>query len=401
MLLPKHKQPTLTAFFLILVGVCAALHVWKLPPALPSLQQELGLNLIESGFLLSSVQFAGMTLGLITGLFAERIGLRRCILIGLAILSLASFSTTLFHSKHMLLFSRAIEGCGFLMVVLPVPALIKRLVPADTISRIMGFWGSYMPAGAVIILLSGSWLISISSWRTLWLLLAGITLLMFLLAMVWIPQDNRNASVKRVSTISMVFTTLGSKRVWLVALIFGVYAAQWSAVIGFLPTIYADANISGPTAGLLTALVAGSNIIGNVTAGRLLHKGVSAPILMTVGFITMIIAAFVAFGMGQGAVVQFFAVLLLSIVGGLIPATCFMLAVSFAPTPQTTSSTVGWVQQCSAMGQFLGAPVVGWVVSLLGGWQWAWTATMAFALCGLVMVWLLSHTKSSHTTFSS
>lgn len=394
MLPPNQKQPILTAFFLVLVGVCAALHVWKLPPALPSLQRELNLNLVESGFLLSSVQFAGMTLGLITGLFAERIGLRRCILIGLAILSLASLNTTFFHSKTMFLLSRAIEGCGFLMVVLPVPALIKRLVPADALSRIMGLWGSYMPAGAVIILLGGSWLISISSWRTLWLLLASVTLLMFLFALVLIPQDKAEYKVKRVSIISMIATTLGAKSVWLVALIFGVYAAQWSAVIGFLPTIYTNANISGPTAGFLTALIAGSNIIGNVMAGRLLYKAVSAPVLMTIGFITMIITAFVAFGLGLGATAQFFAVLLLSIVGGLIPATCFVLAVSFAPTPQTTSSTVGWVQQCSAMGQFVGAPVVAWVVSLFGGWQWAWVATMAFALCGLVMVFLLSRTTS-------
>lgn len=311
------------------MGVCAALHIWKLPPALPALQRELGLDLIESGFLLSSVQLAGMTLGLVIGIFAERIGLRRCILIGLAILSLASFSATFFHSKNMVLLSRAIEGCGFLMIVLPVPALIKRLVPADTLSRLM------------------------------------------------------------------VFITLSSGRVWLVALIFGVYAAQWSAIIGFLPTIYADSNISGPTAGLLTALVAGSNITGNLMAGRLLHKGVSAPKLMTTGFITLMITAFVAFGMGQGAVVQFFAILLLSIVRGLIPATSFVLAVTLAPTPQTTSSTVGWVQQGSALGQFLGAPVVAWVVSLLGGWQWAWVATFAFALCGLVMVFLLSHTMKS------
>lgn len=395
MLPPNQKQPILTAFFLVLVGVCAALHIWKLPPALPALQRELGLDLIESGFLLSSVQLAGMTLGLVIGIFAERIGLRRCILIGLAILSLASFSATFFHSKNMVLLSRAIEGCGFLMIVLPVPALIKRLVPADTLSRLMGLWGCYMPTGAVIILLGGSWLISFSSWRILWLGLASLTLLVFLLVLVLIPKDSRQLAVNRVSTRSMVFITLSSGRVWLVALIFGVYAAQWSAIIGFLPTIYADSNISGPTAGLLTALVAGSNITGNLMAGRLLHKGVSAPKLMTTGFITLMITAFVAFGMGQGAVVQFFAILLLSIVGGLIPATSFVLAVTLAPTPQTTSSTVGWVQQGSALGQFLGAPVVAWVVSLLGGWQWAWVATFAFALCGLVMVFLLSHTMKS------
>lgn len=135
----KYRNPVHTALFLVVVGICAALHIWKLPPALPLLQKEFILDLVESGFLLSSVQIAGMLLGLITGLFAERIGLRRCILIGLSILVLASLSAVLFHSKTMLLFSRAIEGAGFLMVVLPIPALIKRLVSAEILSRIMGF----------------------------------------------------------------------------------------------------------------------------------------------------------------------------------------------------------------------------------------------------------------------
>lgn len=399
----KYRNPVHTALFLVVVGICAALHIWKLPPALPLLQKEFILDLVESGFLLSSVQIAGMLLGLITGLFAERIGLRRCILIGLSILVLASLSAVLFHSKTMLLFSRAIEGAGFLMVVLPIPALIKRLVPAEILSRIMGFWACYMAVGAVIILFGGSWLLSLDvSWRMLWLLLAAITAFVFLLSFILIPRESAtvatvgaDSTIKpeaRLSISDMVFITLRSGRVWIVALTFSVYAAQWSAVIGFLPTIYASAGISGLSAGFLTALVAGSNIIGNLSGGRLLYKGISAKKLLIVGFVTMMVSAFVAFGLDVGAGVQFFAILLFSIVGGLIPATLFLLGVTFAPTPQTTASTVGWVQQGSSMGQFLGAPAVAWVVSLLGGWQWAWIATAGFALFGIAMVLMLPKT---------
>ncbi len=44
------------------------------------------------------------------------------------------------------------------------------------------------------------------------------------------------------------------------------------------------------------------------------------------------------------------------------------------------------MQQCSSLGQFLGHPVVAWVVNLLGGWQRSWVGTMVFALLGLVTV---------------
>ena len=118
------KQSFYISIFLVLTGVCAALHIWKLPPALPSLQSELAIDLVESGFLLSTVQIGGMTLGLAVGLFAERIGLRRCILIGLSVLTLSSAGATLFDTKLMILLFRALEGCGCLMVILPVPAPI-------------------------------------------------------------------------------------------------------------------------------------------------------------------------------------------------------------------------------------------------------------------------------------
>lgn len=382
-------RPLQASLFLVLVGICAALHIWKLPPALPELQRELGLDLVESGFLLSLVQLGGMTLGLAVGLVAERIGLRRCILIGLGILALASAGGTLFQTKTMILIFRAVEGCGFLMVAMPVPGLIKRLVPPHYISRVMALWSCYMPVGTVVILLAGSWLLSLGSWRMLWLLLAALTLLMLWLTRRIIPADPRTTENSDTATHppvwAMVRTTLASRKVWLIALIFGVYAAQWIAIIGFLPTIYATAGISGTTAGVLTALVAGSNIIGNLGAGRLLHQGIGARKLLITGFLTMMICAFIAFGMGQSTTVQFFAILVFSIVGGLIPATLFVLALRYAPTPQTTSATIGWMQQCSSLGQFSGPPVVAWVVNLSGGWEWTWIATGSYALLGIVL----------------
>ena len=80
------KPPIPPALLVILAGVSAALHVGKLPPALPVLQQMLGISLVQSGFLLSMVQLAGMSLGLVVGLTADGLGLRRSMLIGLSLL---------------------------------------------------------------------------------------------------------------------------------------------------------------------------------------------------------------------------------------------------------------------------------------------------------------------------
>lgn len=372
------------ALFLVLVGICAALHIWKLPPALPQLQAQFQLSLVQSGFLLSVVQMGGMALGLLIGLVAERIGLRRCILIGLATLAIASALGAWLDSATAVLLCRAIEGCGFLMVAMPVPSLIRRLVPPASLSRIMGLWGCYMPLGTVIILLSGSWILSLGDWRLLWLLLAVLTLACLLLTLSIVPPDPARGNQPHPAAMTLVAATLRSQNVWLVALTFGAYASQWIAVIGFLPTIYITAGITGTTAGLLTAIVAGVNAIGNLAAGRLLHRGVRAWHLLVLGLGTMILCSYAAFGAQLPATAQFLAVLTFSMVGGLVPATLFVLGLTLAPSPQTTSATIGWMQQCSALGQFVGPPLVAWVVNQAGGdWQWTWVATSALALAGI------------------
>lgn len=379
------------ALFLVLVGMCAALHIWKVPPALPQLQVELGLSLVESGFLLSAVQLGGLFLGLPVALVAERIGLRRCVLAGLGILATASMLGAWLDSSLLVLLFRAAEGCGVLMVAMPIPALIRRLVPPDRLSRIMGLWGSYMPLGTVIILLGGSWVLSLGSWQLLWWLLAALTVGCLLLTLRLVPADApAGAGRPRDSLLQLARTTLGSVNVWLIALIFGLYAGQWMAVIGFLPTIYAAQGVSGTTAGLLTAIVAGANAIGNLAAGRLLHRGAPGWHLLVAGLGTMILCAYAAFGAGLPASAQFAAVLVFSMVGGLVPATLFVLALTLAPTPQTTLTTIGWMQQCSSLGQFVGPPVVAWTVNRSGGdWQWTWTATAAFAAAGIVLAILI------------
>ena len=116
-------------FVVILAGVAAALHVGKLSPAIPVLREALGVSLVQAGFLLSLVQMAGMLLGLAVGLAADSIGLRRAMLCGLVVLSLAGGLGAMAQDPGSLLLLRAFEGCGFLLAVMPAPGLIRRLTP--------------------------------------------------------------------------------------------------------------------------------------------------------------------------------------------------------------------------------------------------------------------------------
>lgn len=381
------------AWLVVLAGVSAALHVGKLPPAIPVLRDALGISLVQAGFLLSAVQVAGMLLGLLIGLMADRIGLRRSMLLGLGVLAAASMGGAFAAHAGVLLVLRAVEGLGFLMVVLPAPSMIRRLVAPERMSRVLGLWGGYMPLGTALALLAGPSFTETWGWPAWWAALGALSLLMWLWVARAVPPDGAApvaAAGPRLAWTRPLRQTLAAPGPWLVALCFSVYAAQWLSVVGFLPSIYREAGLAGAWVGVLTAAVAAINIVGNITAGRLLQAGWPPARLLTLGFVAMALGATLAFaataeGVALPPAARYGAVLMFSCVGGLIPGTLFSLGVRVAPNDQTVATTIGWMQQWSAIGQFAGPPVVAWVAVWAGGWRWTWVVTVGCAAVGLLL----------------
>ena len=96
------------------------------------------------------------------------------------------------------------------------------------------------------------------------------------------------------------------------------------------------------------------------------------------------------------AAARYAGILLFSMVGGLIPGTLFSLAVRVAPDDGTVSTTVGWMQQWSAFGQFAGPPLAAWAAARAGGWHVTWWVTAAFALAGLCVAGLITRSLAGH-----
>jgi MFS family permease len=392
------------AFAVLLGGVSGALHLGKLPPAVPALQASLGIGLVEAGFLLSLVQVASMTLGLLVGLAADTIGLRRSMLTGLFVLTVASLLGGLVgtsadggvHAVQWLLLLRGIEGIGFLLAVMPGPGLIRALTPPGADKAALGLWGAYMPLGVALALLLGPALIAWGGWTGWWWALSVVSAGAALWVWTVVPGDRTRQAVGGQPSegwSSRLRATVGARAPWLVALTFAVYSSQWMAVIGFLPAIYAGAGVPAAWNAVLTALAAAMNIVGNIAGGRWLQRGVAPERLLQLGFLTMALGGVAAFAQtGQGAdalglppALRYIAVCAFSLGGGMVPATLFLLGVRLAPGPTTVSTTVGLMQQASSLGQFLAPPAVAWLAHRVGGWHWTWTATLACSLAGMAI----------------
>jgi CP family cyanate transporter-like MFS transporter len=379
------------AWLVVAAGGVAALQVGKLPPALPALQAELGLTLVQAGFLLSAVQVAGLSLAVFIGLWADGMGLKRSMVRGLCLLALASGLGGFATSVTALLLLRAIEGLGFLLVALPAPALIRRLVLPPQLPGMLGVWGAYMPTGTALALLLGPLFIPAWGWGAWWWLFAAVSLAMALWLYRAVPADPpADAARAGQGAWRRLRLTLGTPGPWLVALTFGMYSGQWLAVVGFLPSIYVAAGVGGALLGVLTALAAAVNMAGNMASGRLLQRGWAPRSTLWLGFGAMALGSTLAFATFTDAWpwLRFAGVLLFSGVGGLVPGTLFSLAVRLAPGEHQVATTVGWVQQMSALGQFVGPPVVAAVAARAGGWQFTPLVTVGCCVVGAGLAWL-------------
>ncbi len=396
---PRLLPPDLVV---IVAGITAAMHVGKLPPALPVLRDALGITLLQAGFLLSLVQVAGMATGILIGVVADGIGARRSMIGGLVALTVASVLGGFAHDASQLMVLRTVEGFGFMLAALPVPGMLRDLVPPQRLNLRLGLWGAFMPTGTALALLCGPWVMRTIGWPGWWWTLAALTAAMALWIALAVPPDRAHRAIDAGDThadtlgrnagwVHRLRVTLSSAGPWLVALAFAMYGSQWLAVIGFLPTIYAQSGMSLAEASALTALIAAVNAFGNIGSGRLLHAGMRPERILHVGFAVMLVSAVAAFGLPPSSpfLARYVAVLMFSAVGGLVPGALFALAVRFAPGPRMVSTSVGWMLQFSALGQFVGPPIVAWVAAATGGWGWTWTVTGAASLAGIGIAGLI------------
>lgn len=371
-------------------GVVVSLNVGKLPPALPALQRDFDLTLLTASLLVSFFQLAGMVLGLFGGMLADRWGHRRVMRIGLVIAMLGSGLGAVSPSGAALLASRAVESAGFILTVLPGPALLARTVPAAQLRAVLGLWSTYLPAGMAAGLVLAPWLMAALGWRAVWAAVALACLVLALLLGRSVPPDPVRAGPQGGSGLDRIRLTLRSPRPWVLALAFGGYAGQWMGVFGFLPTLFAEAGLSLTLAGSLTAVGVLVNLIGNLASGLLLQRGVSRAGLMAGAALAMMLGALLCFGIEAAPFgLRYAGVLLFSAAGGLIPGTLFASTAQDAPHRDAVATTTGLMQQGSTLGQFIAPPLIATVTLASGGWHHTHWVTAALACTGLFAAWAM------------
>lgn len=364
-------------------GVAAAFQVGKAPIALPFIRGEMGLDLSHAAWILSIFALMGAVAGAGMGTLVTRVGSRRLLPIGLGILAAGSLAGGLAPGFGGLLAARVVEGIGYMLVVISAPALITLLTTPAQRQMAFGLWGAFMPFGMAVSM-SAAPALPLVGWRGLWLGMAALLILYALLVHFRMPRPTRPPR-QDSHILHDVADTLRAPGPLLLAATFIPYSAAYAALTGFLPTLLIERmGVSPGTAGLMAALVAGVNIIGNVASGPALRLGLPRRKVMAAAFAVMMVGCLGIFQPWVPPAAAYGLCLMVSACSGLLPGCILGSASVYAPRLTLVPVTLGLYMQGSNWGQLLGPVVVGAAVSSQG-WSAASLVLGAATLCGIGM----------------
>ena len=424
---PDHTR-WLAVAAALLAGYAGGIAMGKMAPAVPLLQREFGLSLVQSGWLIATFNAMAASGGLLFGVMADRIGAYRCCLGALWLLvlggalgalitpdaaavattttatiaTIATIATTATSvpmsaqsALWLLLGARMIEGIGFIALIVSAPALIAATVAPARRNLAFGFWASYMPLGASLALLASAPLLPLAGWRGLWWVVAAAALAAALLLRSQAPHY-RSVSNGQARTLRDIRASLATPAPWWLGLAFAMYAIQNHGMLMWLPTyLINERGVSAADAGLLAALAIGANCIGNVFGGWLIQRQVARGLLISITFVitsTLFLLIFLG-NLPDG--LRYALVVFYNMACGPIPAAALSGAVRYARAPAEVGSLQGLVVQITQLGIFIGPPITAAVVSAAGNWDAAlWVLLSASGIGMLAALLVMRHERA-------
>lgn len=363
---PATRWPHIALF--VFVGALAALQIGKVPPALPAIRADLGIDMVGAGWIASVYPGTAVLLGLLGGVLADRYGHRNALVAGLLFIALGSTAGSTMDTLGALVATRIVEGVGFVLIVVSAPALIIAAAAPRTRGLAMGVWGLFMPIGLTTMLLVSPLVLAAADWRALWLVnavlaIAGAGLLLAS------RIGGRRAPVDSSRLWRDLAVMVKLPAPWVLSIAFCLFSMLFAALMAWLPTFLIETQgRSLATAGSMAAGIAILHAPGAVLGGMLVGRGVPRWLLIGAACATMGFAALAAFAFGLPALAVYGLFMVFSFAAGLIPTAILAAAPVMAPSLAQVGAFNGILIHGANVGTLGGPPALAAVVSHAGGW---------------------------------
>ena len=368
---------------LLAAGVFAGAQLGKIAPLIPYYRDELGFSLVFIGWLTSTIGIFVALAALPTSLAIDRVGQFRVLAAGSAVLLAGGLGIAAFAHPALILFFRAVEAIGYLVLVIVIPAILNGVSPPALRAPMLAIWGGFVPVGFAVADFMAASMVGEGNATSF---LLAVTLCFGALALGAGLLLSRIGDETLLPAPALAAPGLGdslSGAVALIAIAFGFYVVLSLAFFAFLPAAAArDGGTLLVSAGLVALLVPAGNALASVAmSGRALRAAV---MLGAAGFVVSAATAIPAFASTDPLTVTL-AAILFAVAGGVTASALFASVPFIIPAAGSASVVIGVICQAGGITTLIGPPIAGHVIESFGwtGFGWFLVAT---SLAGLALL---------------
>jgi MFS transporter, DHA1 family, multidrug resistance protein len=321
-------------------------------PGLPELSRDLGASASETQLTLTACLF-GLAAGqLLAGPASDALGRRRPLLAGLAGFAVASLLCAAAPEVWSLVAARLLQGVAGAVGIVIARAIARDLHSGEALARFLAVLMLVNGLAPILAPIVGAQLLHVTDWRGVFLVLAGLGVLLLAVAGVLLPETLAPERRHRggLATTRRAFRELLSDRhfVGYVLSCGFVFAAMFAYIAGS-PFVLQDIYGLSPQAfslafavnglGIMAAASVNRRLVGRLRPATLLRAGVTQSAL---GGVLLLTAVLTGAGGRWGVLAALF--LVVSCVGLVGPNTIALALARHGEVAGTASALLGVIQ---------------------------------------------------------
>lgn len=348
----RAPSPLLVIFLLWGAGLGAAAQFGKIAilfDRMPAHYPQA--SLVTLGLLVSIVGFVGLFLGTTAGVFVQRLGCRRVLVVALGAGACLSLVESVLPPLPVFLTLRALEGFSHLAIVVAGPVLIAQLAPPRILGFAMTLWSTFFAISFTLTVTFGLPLVRAYGDGALFLAHAAF-MAVFAGFLGWVlPADTPPEPVVLPSLLRQHAQIYASPRISAPALGFFCYTLTYVALLTLLPPMFGRHQVLIATAWPLLSISV------SLTLGVWALRHVAAVLVVQTGFALAALASLLLWGFwGQPPALA--AALALGAALGLVQGASFAAIPELNPTPAMRARASGAVAQLGNLGTTTGTPLL-------------------------------------------
>jgi predicted MFS family arabinose efflux permease len=367
-LLTDTRKAWAVTIVIVFASIVVAMSRFKVPPILPVLMDDLHLDMVMGGWLMSVYSVTAIMLAIPAALLLGRLGAKVTGLIALGCTLAGNLVGAVAPNATWMLVGRVVEGISLGLITVVAPAVISMWFARQDRGLPLGIWTTWVPVGNVLAFTLAPRLLDAFGWRASWWLSALLAAIAFLLYALVVTTPPRLAQRDRYAALPPR-KLLFKPTIWLLSLAFGALGFSLMSYNTWAPTFLHDTlQIDAASASFYASLLFLAGIPANIIAGWVQNRSRNRNTLLTAVFVVATLLFFWSFRLESAAIVVPYMVVL-GFVCNWIPTSIFTLAPDTMPGIQLAGLAVGIVTIGAQAGALFGPPAVGFVVS-----NGAWTA---------------------------